>query len=79
MGKEMLNDNELLGIVGGKKAGSKKAAKASVMRKKEFEAAWNNLKMDEQGYSGMKLAELYDEWEMSDFKTDAASFISANA
>ncbi len=78
MGKEMLNEEELLGVVGGRKANSKKAAKAGILRKKEFEQAWNNLKMDEQGYSGMKLAELYDEWEMSEFKTDAASFISAN-
>ncbi|MCR5402982.1 MAG: hypothetical protein K6E91_04075 [Butyrivibrio sp.] len=78
MGKDMLNEDELLGVVGGKQDGSKKIEKNNPQKKKDFEKAWKSLKMDEKGVSGMKMAEVYDEWEMADFSSDATAFITAN-
>lgn len=76
MGKDLLNENELSAVVGGKQDVS--AKKNNANKKKEFDAAWKNLKMDDKGISGMKLAETFDEWEMEDFETDAATFISTH-
>lgn len=79
MRKEMLNEDELMGVVGGKKSQSKAQVKARAKKKKEFDAAWKSLDMDGKGVSGMKRAEIFDEWEMAQFSDDAATFIAANA
>ena len=78
MGKEMLNDDELMGVVGGKRSAEKKVKTNDPQKKKDFEKAWKNLKMDEKGVSGMKMAEIYDEWELGGYSSDATAFISAN-
>lgn len=66
-----LNEQELEGVVGG--ANNQEFA----TRKKEFEAAWVILGMDEKGITGNRMAELYDEWEMSGYKNGAAAFLSS--
>ncbi len=68
-----MNDNELEKVVGGTSAGT--TGKVGITTKKqEFEAAWNALKLEQQ-YTGMKRAELYDEWEAAGFKPDATTFL----
>jgi len=34
------------------------------------------LKMDSKGFSGMKMAELYDEWELAGYSPDASTFLA---
>ncbi len=75
MEKTMLNDDVLEAVAGGTKTKAEKEPTFEE-RKKEFETAWKNLKMDNQGISGMRMAELFDEWEMTDYKLDAATFLS---
>ena len=74
MEKTMLNDEALVAVAGGAKITAKEPTFED--RKKEFETAWKNLKMDDQGISGMRMAQLFDEWEMSEYKLDAATFLS---
>lgn len=74
MEKTMLNDDALVAVAGGTKIKTKEPTFEE--RKKEFETAWKNLKMDDQGISGMRMAQLFDEWEMSEYKLDAATFLS---
>lgn len=45
-------------------------------RRKEFDEAWAMLNMDSNGFSGMKMAELYDEWELAGYAPDAVTFLS---
>ena len=73
--KELLNDAELSGVSGGRRSASKTAAD-SYNKKKEFESAWATLGMEARGYTGMKRAELYDEWELAGFTPDAVTFLS---
>ncbi len=75
MKKTMINDDVLANVAGGK-VSTKVKEITFEDRKKEFEDAWKKLKMDTTGISGMKMAELFDEWEMSGFKVDALSFLS---
>ncbi len=55
--KYLLNEDEL-----GKVSGGVKSRAANSGNKAVFEAAWNQLKLD-KSYSGMKRAEIYDDWE----------------
>lgn len=74
MEKTMLNDETLVAVAGGAMVKTKEPTFED--RKKEFETAWKNLKMDNQGISGMRMAQLFDEWEMSEYELDAATFLS---
>lgn len=70
-----LKDSELEKVVGGKNlTGDELEGFAS--RKKEFEAAWDALKMEEKGYTGNMRAEVFDEWEGAGYKPDAVTFLS---
>jgi hypothetical protein len=75
MGKEILKD-EILEVVTGGVGGDVNKNKTFEERKKEFESAWKKLKMDTKGISGMKMAELFDEWENSESEVDAMTFLT---
>ena len=69
MKMELLDEKALATVVGG-------ASGAVEGRKKqEFEAAWSSLNMDGQNISGMKKAEIYDDWEFAGYTPDAVSFL----
>ncbi len=59
---ERLTDEELKGISGG--AGKAIDPKLEKERK-EFEKAWTKQKKDDLDISGMRRAELFDEWQSS--------------
>lgn len=59
---EKLTDEELKGISGG--AGKAIDPKLEKERK-EFEKAWERQKKDDLDISGMRRAELFDEWQAS--------------
>ena len=69
---ERLTDEELKNISGGA-VGTNPALQA---KRDEFDEAWNVLGMEQKGYSGMKRAELFDEWQMSGSKVSALTFLS---
>ena len=73
--RELLNEKELAGVSGGRNR-TAKAAADPYTKKKEFEAAWATLGLDAKGYSGMKRAELFDEWELAGYTPDAVTFLS---
>ncbi len=66
--EERLNEEALQNVTGGKGA--------SPDKRSQFEAAWKMLGMTEKGFSGMRMAELYDDWEFQGFKPDAVAFLS---
>ncbi|MBQ3794682.1 MAG: hypothetical protein II842_00080 [Butyrivibrio sp.] len=68
--RKELSDEVLEQAVGGK------SLTKSVSKKTEFEKAWKILDMDGKGISGMKMAELYDDWELSGFEGDALTYLS---
>ena len=70
--RKVLSDEILESVAGG--AGQTTAEFRE--KRKEFDTAWERLKMDSYGYSGMKMATLYDEWEMAGYAPDAATFLS---
>lgn len=71
----ILIDNDLEKVVGGTIAhAGEKAVFAT--KKEEFEAAWDALKMEKKGYTGNMRAELYDDWESTDYSTSAISFLA---
>ncbi|MBE5836791.1 hypothetical protein [Butyrivibrio sp.] len=70
--KNMINDENLTEVNGG--AGKSSAEFRA--RRKEFDDAWTMLKMDSKGFSGMKMAELYDEWELAGYSPDASTFLA---
>lgn len=67
--EERLNDEALQNVTGGKGA--------SPDKKSQFEAAWRMLGMTQKGYSGMSMAEIYDDWEFAGFTPDAVTFLSS--
>lgn len=68
-----LSENELEKVIGGAEVVQQTLDKT---KKQEFEAAWDALKMEQKGYTGNMRAELFEDWEMADFKPDAVSFLS---
>ena len=70
--KKILNDDVLADISGGKKATDELSQK-----KAEFEKAWDLLGMDAKGYSGMRMAAIFDEWELAGYKPGAVAFLKA--
>ncbi len=68
--RKELSDEALAQAVGGAGKSSK-----GLNRKADFEKAWKLLKMDDRGFSGMKMAELYDDWELSGFEQDAVTYL----
>ena len=69
-----LNDKDLAQVAGGRRA----EADDFDLKRNEFETAWTSLNMEKEGYSGMRKAEMFDEWESTGYKTDAKSFILSN-
>lgn len=69
MGNMILKDSELEQVIGGKTVTFEE-------KRDEFESAWKKLGMTEKGYGGMSMAEIFDEWEMSEKKVDAITFLS---
>ena len=70
--KKILNDEVLTDVSGGKKATDEHSQKRA-----EFEKAWDLLGMDAKGYSGMKMAVVFDDWELAGFKPGAVAFLKA--
>ena len=70
--RAILRDEDLEKVAGGRLA---KAAAGAEPKNKEFEAAWKALGLDSK-YSGMKRAEIYDEWEMAGFTPEATAFLA---
>ena len=69
--KKLLKDEVLAGVSGG----VKKAADDLSQKKADFEKAWDLLGLDAKGYSGMRMAQLFDDWELDGFKPDAVAFL----
>ncbi len=69
---EKLTDEELKGVSGGA-VGTNPAFEA---KRTEFNEAWDALNMEQNGFSGMKRAELFDEWQTTGANTSAVSFLS---
>lgn len=70
--RNMINDRVLENVTGGAGANSSEFR----ARRKEFDDAWLALKMEASGFSGMKMAELYDEWELAGYSPDASTFLA---
>lgn len=71
----ILNDNDLEKVVGGTNAHTGENA-VFASRKEEFEAAWDALKMEKKGYTGNMRAELFDDWEDTNYSKSAVSFLA---
>ena len=71
--KKLLNEETLADISGG----LMKASDELSQKKAAFEKAWDLLGLDAKGYSGMRMAQLFDDWELADFKPDAVAFLKA--
>ncbi|MBR1855875.1 MAG: hypothetical protein IJ803_02235 [Oribacterium sp.] len=71
--KKLLNENELLNVAGGVRRGAADAEQ----KKREFEAAWKTLGMEEKGFSGMRRAELFDEWASNNYTPDVTAFLAS--
>lgn len=71
--KNMVSDDILKEVTGG--AGH--STDEFRAKRKDFDDAWANLKMDANGFSGMKMAALFDEWEMAGYSPDAATFLAS--
>jgi hypothetical protein len=70
MGTEgRLNEEELRGVSGG-------TTTEFDQRKAEFEAAWDTMGMTQKGFSGMRMAVIFEEWESTEFKTDPKVFLA---
>ncbi len=67
--EERLTDEALKGVSGG-------AGNSAQDKRSQFESAWRTLGMTQKGYSGMRMAEIYDDWEMAGFQPDAITFLS---
>ncbi len=67
---KILNDDALKAVSGGVSD-----TQEFEKRRDEFEKAWKKGKMDSKGYSGMAKAELFDKWEGTGYKQDAADFL----
>ena len=70
--KKMANDEVLENISGGKMASDDLGRKRA-----EFEKAWDLLGMDAKGYSGMRMAAIFDDWELAGYKPGAVAFLKA--
>ena len=69
--KRLLNDEALAAVNGG----LLKASDQFTLKRNEFENAWKILKLDDEQISGMRMAEIFDEWELNEFKPDALAFL----
>ncbi len=67
--EEKLSEEMLTNVTGGKNTDYED-------KRAQFEHAWDTQGMTEKGYSGMRMAVIFDEWEMAGFKPDAAAFLS---
>ena len=67
--EEKLSEEVLQGISGG-------AASQFEEKRAQFEAAWDSLQMTKKGFSGMRMAQIFDEWEMSGYKPEAIVFLA---
>ncbi len=45
------------------------------IKKEEFEKAWNTLKLDEKGFTGTELEDLFTQWQAKGYKPDAVTFL----
>ncbi len=72
MNENIMSEEALTAVAGG----AKSVNLSEDSKKKLFEAAWTGLKMDDMKISGMKKAEMFDEWEMAGFTPDAVTFLS---
>lgn len=68
--KEMIQPEALEQVAGGAGPAEEKQA--------EFEAAWEKLLMEQEGYSGMQKAELFIGWQKAGYPVDAADYIKKN-
>ncbi len=68
--QEKLSEEALKSVAGGINVNAEFDEKRTL-----FEAAWKTLKLDEKGYSGMRMAEIFDDWELSGYKQDAIVFL----
>ncbi len=68
--KNAINVDDLAKVVGGTENTTFES------KRTEFEAAWKNLEMDQKGFSGMKKAELFDEWEFAKYTPEATVFLA---
>ena len=71
--KKLLNDETLERVSGG----LLKASDEFSIRKNQFETAWGMLGLNSKDISCMKMAEVFDEWELTGFKLDAVSFLQS--
>ncbi len=67
--KNMLNDMDLENVTGGK-------TDADFSDKRNlFENSWNAMGKETANCSGMKKAEIFDEWTMANYPADITGFI----
>ena len=71
LNNKALSDEDLAAVTGGVKVSSA----VYELKRKEFDTAWSSLNMEAKNVSGMRRAELFDQWEEAGFKADATSFI----
>ena len=71
MDKRSFNDGALAAVAGGVRS----SGAVRERKKQEFEAAWSSLNMDGKGFSGMKKAEIFDDWEFAGYSPDAVSYL----
>ena len=72
-----LDENVLEQVAGGRGTNANTDEKAVFATKKEeFEAAWDALKMEQNGYTGNMRAELFEDWEELYYKPSAVKFLS---
>ncbi len=64
----MINENDLEKVTGG-------TTEYEDLRKEEFENAWGSLRMEEKGYTGTELEDLFTQWQKDGYKPDAVAFL----
>ncbi len=67
--KYIVNDNELENVVGGTQS------EEFTGERNAFETAWNAMGKETSSCSGMKKAEVFDEWTMANCPADVTGFI----
>ncbi len=65
----MLSDKELENVTGGVKDGE------FADKRNLFEKSWNAMGKETLNCSGMKKAEIFDEWSMAGYPADISGFI----